>query len=537
VSDLIRPGGGLSPFGGGNNPLASQGAAKFMSAERALQFVDNDNSRAGLYFARCAGGFLKYSGDGHTMVVAPQGSGKGLGFVLPNLLSYPGSMVVIDPKGENAILTAEYRAKSKSEGGLGQKVVILDPAGVTGLPSDCYNPFDWLNESGENKFDADVRNMGEALVPGDGMESFWARGGSVAAAGLIYWLLSQKDTDCSLNGLYDIAFKSEGDWFDLWKRMRVARSGSPDLARRVQQLGNWFDGLHEDHKKYHRGTLQDGLNWLISNGARRLVASPSSFDMRKIKDEKITVYVCIPPDELSTYKTLARLVVTQALNAVFLRLARPGETPIVFMLDEFANSVGQMDIFDKAVTQIRGFGGRLAIVLQSIRQLKDCYRENRGTVSWETIEEACAAAVYFKVRGATAIHVSERLPMVDKPKIQPIGGPRHVQERLLKPHQVSDPPGPYGQESVFAFVEGMAPIWARTIKSNDDEIFRRLYNPNRFHTPTLPGGKSWRQQALENDLDDAAGGALGLPTRPAPPPHTKADENELRDLLNDVGWS
>ena len=246
-------------------------------------------------------------------------------------------------------------------------------------------------------------------------------------------------------------------------------------------------------------------------------------------------YVCIPPDELSTYQTLARLVVTQALNAVFLRLARPDEIPVVFMLDEFANSVGQMDIFDKAVTQIRGFGGRLAIVLQSIRQLKDCYRENRGVVSWETIEEACAASVYFKVRGATAVHVSERLPMVDHEKAHPTAPNRHSQDRALKPHQVSDPPSRlYGQESVFAFVEGMPPIWAGTIRSNHDELFKRLYDPNGFKQPVKQSSKSWRRQALEDKMQEAAGGIIGLPTRPAPPPHTAEDERKLEDLRDSL---
>lgn len=492
-----------------------------MGAEDAKRhgFIDNGNARPGLFFGRAGSGLLKYSGDGNTLLVAPPGAGKGVGFVLPNLLTYPGSVVCIDPKGENAMLTSEARRR------MGQSVFVLDPAGITGIPSDQYNPLFWLKKSGESRFDADVRNLAECLVPGDGMDGFWARGGRVVAAALIYWLLSQPDTDRSLKGLYDLAFTSENEWFGLWRGMRSAQSGSPDLLRRVRDLGNWFDGLEEKHKLYHRGTLQDGLQWLSSDGAQRVVSS-SSFDMRQLKGEKITVFLCIPPDELTTYKPLARLIVSQAVQGVFARLARPSEIPVVFMLDEFANSVGQMTVLDAAYSQIRGYGGRLAIVVQTMSQLKDLYPvgQNRP-VSWETIEETSGAEIFFKARRGTAEHVSKMLGTVRRPRFQPIGGPREVEEPLLTPQQVSNPPGGYGQESVFAFIEGLEPIWCQKIVSYSDEEFLKLHDPNKFKPKVLPGSVSWWDEGLRPHAVSE--------NRPAPE-HSPEDEFKLTKAENVV---
>jgi len=505
-----------------NAGFTLQGSAQFMPPEETARHRLLDDGRPGLLFGRSKAGLLKYCGDGNTLVVAPPGAGKGVGFVIPNLLTYPGSMVVIDPKGENAALTAQHRREVMK-----QNVFILDPAGVLDVASDAYNPFAWLHESEPDRFDADVRNMAEALVPGDGMESFWARGGRMAAAGLIYYLASQKDADFSLTGLYDLAFLGDTAWLNLWREMRVISSGSPDLARRVVEMGNWFEGLEEKHQLYHRGTLQDGLQWLISNGARRVVAS-SSFELRRIKDEPMTVYLCIPPLELSTYKPLARLVVTHALQAVMARLARPGETPVVFMLDEFANSVGQMEVFDQAYSQVRGYGGRIAVVLQTIGQLRDLYPEGKGrSVSWQTIEETSGAAVYFKARGETAKHVSERLGLTTKLEGGP-GGARQVQRPLKFPNEVSSPDGAYGQESVFALIEGLDPLWVRTLKSYQDTEFKSKYNPNDFKPRTRGNNKSWRQEALENPPVQSAGAASRRVT---------VDPSAVKDLLTDIGWT
>jgi hypothetical protein len=89
---------------------------------------------------------LSYSGDRHLLTIAPTRSGKGVSAIIPNLLTYQGSVLVIDPKGENALITASRRGA----GGLGQNVHIVDPWGIAGKTAACFNPFDWLKPDDED---------------------------------------------------------------------------------------------------------------------------------------------------------------------------------------------------------------------------------------------------------------------------------------------------------------------------------------------------------------------------------------------------
>lgn len=508
-----------TPFGGPNFP-SSHGSAKWMSAEVHRQFlVRGFNQNPGLIFGRSREGVLRYSGDGHTMLVAPPGAGKGVGFVLPNLLTYPGSMIVIDPKGENAAFTARHRAEK-----LGHQVYVIDPAGVSGLPSAQYNPLAWLDSSPPNSFDADLRGIAEALVPGEGMEDFWARGARVLAASLIYYLSALPD-QMDLRDLYDMAHLRDDVWQDLWQRISRTQSGSPELERRARAGASWYLGLEQKHKQYHKGTLQDGLSWLVGDSSKRAVAK-SSFDMRNLKSEKMTVYLCVPPLELGTYKPLARLIVDHALRSVMQRLSFPGETPVVFLLDEFANSVGSLGTLNAGFSQVRGYGGRFAVVLQSIGQLKALYPEGKNAMDWTSVEETMGNAVYFKARYETAEHVSKRLGVTTHYTPSPIGGSSSHQGPLLYPNQVSNPPGPYGQESIFAFIEGLDPLWARTLKSFSDEEFKGKYNPSAFVQKALGPAATWRQDALTQEAEK----------KREAPPITADDKNILNNVMKDMGF-
>ena len=82
---------------------------------------------------------LGWSGDGHIITVAPTRSGKGVGLVVPNLLHYPGSVLVIDPKGENYAITADFRRKM-----FRQEIICLDPFHVMTEETDSINPLDSL---------------------------------------------------------------------------------------------------------------------------------------------------------------------------------------------------------------------------------------------------------------------------------------------------------------------------------------------------------------------------------------------------------
>jgi type IV secretion system protein VirD4 len=114
--------------------------------------------RAGLFHAegvvlgRWRGSYLRHHGSEHVLCFAPTRSGKGVGLVVPTLLTWPGSAIVHDIKGENWSLTAGWRA------GFG-RVFMLDP---TNAASAAYNPLlgEWEVR--------DVQNIADVLVDPEG---------------------------------------------------------------------------------------------------------------------------------------------------------------------------------------------------------------------------------------------------------------------------------------------------------------------------------------------------------------------------------
>lgn len=78
-------------------------------------------------------------GEGHLLTIAPTGAGKGIGCIIPALLRHTGPAIVVDPKGENAMVTARRRRE------MGHEVVVIDPMGVTGCDAGMLNPLDIID--------------------------------------------------------------------------------------------------------------------------------------------------------------------------------------------------------------------------------------------------------------------------------------------------------------------------------------------------------------------------------------------------------
>lgn len=74
----------------------------------------------------------------HQMTFAPTGSGKGRAVIIPNLITYSGPVIVIDPKGENYLVTARARRE------MGQQVICIDPFNCVG-GTDTLNPLDVIH--------------------------------------------------------------------------------------------------------------------------------------------------------------------------------------------------------------------------------------------------------------------------------------------------------------------------------------------------------------------------------------------------------
>ena len=171
---------------GGPDSDDTHGSARFATANetRALARADT-----GLLIGRDmkTRKLLRYPGPAHLLTIAPTRTGKGVGTIIPNLIDYPGPVVCIDPKGENAIVTARQRARFGP-------VHVLDPFGITGQPSAAFNPLDRIDPAGLDLAD-DAMTLADALVydaPGEAGEAHWNDEAKALIAGLILHIVASE---------------------------------------------------------------------------------------------------------------------------------------------------------------------------------------------------------------------------------------------------------------------------------------------------------------------------------------------------------
>ena len=167
---------------------------------------------------------LHYTGQRHLLTVAPTRAGKGVSTIIPNLLMYQGSALVIDPKGENAMITAPRRGKGDGRGiqGLGQTVHVVDPWGISRLPASCFNPLDWLRPD-DPDISENAMILADAIVsPQAGSnDSFWDEEAKALLMGLLLWVALDDDEqdNRTLGRVRDIINMDQKEMDDLLMRM------------------------------------------------------------------------------------------------------------------------------------------------------------------------------------------------------------------------------------------------------------------------------------------------------------------------------
>ncbi len=331
--------------------------------------------------------------DRHLVTVAGSRAGKGRSMILPNLALYRGSVVVIDPKGENATLTAQRRAD------LGQKVVVLDPFKVADIDPvfrGAFNPFDLLDTSSPAIVD-DAALLAEGLVmAGSERDAHWDESARNLIRALILHLkVSQADP--TLKTLR--RFLMEGDRRGFAAFMRGAseeeREAGPRTATEylLMQMSESesFEGaiagtaatileMGENERGSVFSTAARNTGFLDSLELTETIEkSTLALDELKTAPQGLTLYLCLPAHRIGTHARWLRVMIAAALNTLYKSLAPPAAgAPVLFVLDEFA-ALGRIDVIEKAAGYAAGFGVKLWTILQDLSQIKALYPQ-----SWET---------------------------------------------------------------------------------------------------------------------------------------------------------
>lgn len=331
------------------------------------------------------------------LTIAGSRAGKGRGAIIPNLLLWPGSALVIDPKGTNAAVTAARRGKG---GGrvtefLGQDVYVVDPFGIVpGVASARFNPLAAIDPAGP-EFAEEVALLADALVVAEreSEASHWDEGVKILIGGIIAFLV-MSGREATLLDLRRALTAKDTDLDRLFQAMLAAGGLAATAASLMRNAG-------PNERGSFLTTALRNTQWLES-AAMQPVITASDFDVRDLKRKAMTVYVVLPPEYLEEHKRFMRLFVNLAIRGVS-KGKRP-KHPILFVLDEFY-SLGRLTVMEKASGLLASYGLKLWPVIQNIGQLQHLYPHN-----WETFFANAGAVQYFGVNDkATGEYLIARL--------------------------------------------------------------------------------------------------------------------------------
>jgi type IV secretion system protein VirD4 len=312
---------------------------------------------------------ITMSDDGHIVTVAPTGAGKGRGAIIPNLLRYRGPVIVVDPKGENAKVTARARRA------MGHDVKIIDPFGLVTEETDQLNPLDVLTRPGV-ELESEAQALAMMLAGGETAlkEPFSEIWGRSLVSGLIAYVAEHEPEESRTFGRVRELLKNDDVVFSLAKLL----DDTPDLAGLARTEIAAFLQLTDVTRSGVLATAQSFTEVVNAAPARRTL-SKTTVDLDAMaRGAPVTVYLVIPPDKLASHNALLRLWIGALLKTVMSRTERP-EHDTLFVIDECAQ-LGQLEHLRVAMTLLRGYGLKVWAFFQDLSQLRRLYPDD-----WQTI--------------------------------------------------------------------------------------------------------------------------------------------------------
>lgn len=338
---------------------------------------------------------LRFSTDGMVMVFASMGAGKGLGVVIPSLLTYRGSMLVTDPKGENYAITRRHRAT------LG-KVRMMNPRDLA--HSDRFNPMDIIRKGTPSEAD-DAQALAQLMVKPDARESHWDDKATSLLKALILHALYEPAESRNLATVRRLSVGSRETFIATLEEIAEA---SPSLAARESASGILTSAIDADGKfseefsSIHSNMQKATEPWSAGSPAGILSAT-SSFDLRELTTETTTLYLCVDEDVLSVYERWLRVMVGCTLKTLTRAKANPPKRKVVLLLDEVA-VLGRLDELENQSGILRAYCTPV-LIWQNLPQITKIYHKDA-----EAFLANASARVFFGINdNHTANYVATML--------------------------------------------------------------------------------------------------------------------------------
>ena len=467
----------------------------------------------GVLLGRWHGTYLRHHGPEHVLCFAPTRSGKGVGLVVPTLLTWPGSCIVHDIKGENWTLTAGWRTRFG-------RVVLFDP---TNLQSNAYNP---LLEVRRGEWEVrDVQNIADVLVDPEGAlekRNHWEKTSHALLVGtILHVLYAEEDKTLAgvANFLSDPKRPIEKTLRAMMTTVHLGANGvHPVVASAARELLNKSENERS-------GVLSTAMSFL---GLYRdpVVAAVTEHCDWRIRDlveaeRPVTLYLVVPPSDISRTKPLVRLI----LNQIGRRLTEELENKrrrhrLLLMLDEFP-ALGRLDFFESALAFMAGYGLKSFLIAQSLNQIEKAYGQNNSIldnchvrVSFATNDERTAKRVSDALGMATEIRAMKNYA---GSRLSPWLGHLMISRQetarpLLTAGEIMQLP----PDDEIVMISGSAPVRAKKVRYYEDpELAGRILPPPK----PSPSNSSPQSRAQATTAPGAWSGAVV-----AAPPAADADD-------------
>jgi type IV secretion system protein VirD4 len=354
--------------------------------------------------------YLRHGGPEHVLCYAPTRSGKGVGLIVPTLLSWSESAVVTDLKGELWELTAGWRKRHAHN-----RVLRFEPAALSGCAH--WNPLDEIR-LGEAQEVGDVQNLATLIVDPDGrgLESHWQKAAQALLVGVILHALYQArergEGTPSLSTIDDLLSDPDRDVAELWMEMFTAPFRGRENQRIVAATARDMMDRPRDEAGSVLSTAKSYLS-LYRDPVVRGNISDSHFRVRDLMHhaDPVSLYIVTRPADKVRLRPLVRILLNLIVRKLADRIEFEGGHPkpgykhrLLLMLDEFP-SLGKLEILQESLAYLAGYGIKCYLVCQDINQLKSA---KTGYGQDESITSNCHIQAAFPPnRVETADHLSK----------------------------------------------------------------------------------------------------------------------------------
>jgi type IV secretion system protein VirD4 len=458
--------------------VTTYGSARWATTreiERAHLFDD-----AGVFLGKLSGRYLRHDGPEHVMAFAPTRSGKGVGLVVPTLLSWTGSAVIHDIKGENWQLTAGWRSRFSH-------ALLFNP---TDASSAKYNP---LLEVRRGTHEVrDVQNIADILVDPEGAlerRNHWEKTSHSLLVGAILHVLYAEEEKTLARVAAFLSDPQRPFTATLRRMMTTNHLGTRDAPLVHLVVASAAREVLNKSENERSGVLSTAMSFLGLYRDPTVAEVTSACDWRIADlveaEHPVSLYLVIPPSDISRTKPLVRLVLNQIGRRLTERLDGAGQGArkhrLLMMLDEFP-ALGRLDFFETSLAFMAGYGVRAFLIAQSLNQIEKAYGEHNS------ILDNCHVRVAFATNDErTARRISDALGIATEQRaMRNYAGHRlapwlaHVmvsRQETARPLLTQGEVMQLPPADELVMLSGMAPIRAKKLRYYEDRNFRERLAP------------------------------------------------------------